>query len=336
MKHPSPSMWLKAIKIIPRLSRTEWDRLDLFSRWLISTRAAVFIMTILAAAVGGLWAWKDGTFHWHLFLICCIGLVCAHALNNLLNDLIDYKKGIDKGNYYRALYGPQPLEHGLMPVSRLLGYAAVTGLIALSCAVLLIFFSGELILWLTLAGSVFVVFYTWPLKYTGLGEISVLLVWGPLMTGGSYTAVSGGGWSWEVALVGTIYALGPVTVLLGKHTDKRSQDLQKKVYTLPVIIGSLPARILTVSLWILQYFFIGWCIYSRIMPCTAAVVLLALPKLYQTVLKFRRPRPARKPTDLAKEVWPLYFSAYAFIYNRFFGLLFLTGLGAGILIKKIF
>lgn len=41
------AMWGKALQIIPRLSKEEWDRLDVISRWLIATRAAVLIMTFL-------------------------------------------------------------------------------------------------------------------------------------------------------------------------------------------------------------------------------------------------------------------------------------------------
>ncbi len=41
-------MWRKARLVIPRLSKDEWDVLDVISKWLISTRAAVFIMTEIA------------------------------------------------------------------------------------------------------------------------------------------------------------------------------------------------------------------------------------------------------------------------------------------------
>ena len=35
------SMWRKALQVIPRISKEEWDKLDIVSRWLIATRAAV-------------------------------------------------------------------------------------------------------------------------------------------------------------------------------------------------------------------------------------------------------------------------------------------------------
>ncbi|MEN6482787.1 MAG: prenyltransferase, partial [Anaerolineaceae bacterium] len=57
-------MWLKAIRVIPRISKEEWKRLDVVSRWLVSTRAAVLLMTFFSAAIAGLLAARDGQFVW--------------------------------------------------------------------------------------------------------------------------------------------------------------------------------------------------------------------------------------------------------------------------------
>lgn len=38
----------------------------------------------------------------------------AHASSNLINDWVDYNRGVDKNNYFRAQYGPQLLEHGFL------------------------------------------------------------------------------------------------------------------------------------------------------------------------------------------------------------------------------
>ena len=84
------SMWIKALRVIPQISKDEWKTLDVISRWLIATRAAVFIMTALAAAIGGLLAYRSGNFSWDLFILSLLGIVMAHASNNLLNDLVDH------------------------------------------------------------------------------------------------------------------------------------------------------------------------------------------------------------------------------------------------------
>jgi 1,4-dihydroxy-2-naphthoate octaprenyltransferase len=121
-----------------------------------------------------------------LWLCVFVGLTMAHAANNLINDLMDYRSGVDHNNYFRAQYGPQPLVHGLLNQRGLLLYIAVTGALALIPGVYLVYLRGTLALELLLIGAGFVIFYTWPLKYIGMGEIAVLLVWGPLMVGGGY------------------------------------------------------------------------------------------------------------------------------------------------------
>lgn len=318
-------MWIRALRIIPRLSKDEWDRLDVISRWLIATRAAVFVMTVVSAGIGGLLALRDGRFCGANFLACLVGLVFAHATNNLVNDLTDHLKGVDRGNYFRAQYGPQPLEHGLMSVGDILRYIAVTGAVAIAAGVYLVLSTGPVALGLMLAGAVFVLFYTWPLKHIGLGEPTVLLVWGPLMVGGAYYVVSGQ-WSWEAAWLGTAYALGPTAVLFGKHTDKLAADRARRIYTLPVILGEPTSRrAVTLMLWAQLAIVVG-LVARGVLGWPLLLVLLAVPHLRQTAAVFARPRPETRPPGFPEHIWPTYLVAYAFRYNRTFGLLFLLGL----------
>ena len=58
------SMWVKAVQIIPRMSKEEWVKLDVIAKWLIMTRFAVMIMTFNSAAVAGILAWKNGSSTW--------------------------------------------------------------------------------------------------------------------------------------------------------------------------------------------------------------------------------------------------------------------------------
>ena len=136
----------------------------MISKWLISTRAVVLIMTFISAAIAGILAFQNGHFDLGRWLLVALGLILAHATNNLLNDYTDFTRGVDQDNYYRAQYGPQPLVHGLMTKPELLRYAAITGLIALAAGVGLTYLQGGLTLILVAAGAFFVLFYTWPLS----------------------------------------------------------------------------------------------------------------------------------------------------------------------------
>ena len=108
------AMWRKALNVIPDVSKEDWDKLDVMSRWLISTRAAVLIMTFISAALAGLFALRDHAFHVLPWLALTFGLIMAHASNNIFNDFTDFVRGVDKDNYFRTIYGAQPIASGLM------------------------------------------------------------------------------------------------------------------------------------------------------------------------------------------------------------------------------
>lgn len=327
-------MWAKALRTIPRIDKNEWNNLDLISKWLIASRSAVFIMTVFSGIVGGLLAWSYNSFNWFPFILSVVGLTLAHAANNMINDYLDHKKGIDKDNYYRSLYGPQTIEHGFLSKKQLLSYILVTLLLAIGIGAILIYQTNITTLYLLLAGLFFVVFYTWPLKYIGLGEPVVLLVWGPLMIGGTFIVVSGLNWNWEVALIALTYAIGPTTVLFGKHIDKLKEDRLKKVYTLPVILKEASARYTAIGLWISQYALTSYLILTGSLGWAFLILLLALPKFIQTAKVFSKPRPDSEPESLEKGIWPLYLSANAFVYNKRFSMLFLLALIIDLVLNK--
>ena len=327
----NPSMWLKALRIIPHVSKEEWQRLDIISKWLIATRAAVLIMTFLSGAFAGLFAFRAGLFQFWPWLLVTLGLILAHATNNLLNDYTDYVRGVDQDNYYRAQYGPQPLVHGLLTKRGLLSYAAVTGLLALAIGLGLVFYRGGFTLLFLGLGAFFVLFYTWPLKYIALGELAVLIVWGPLMIGGGYYVITGA-WDWSVVIASLPYALGVTGVIFGKHIDKYEQDKARRIYTLPVVIGEKAARFTLVGILVLQYLFTFYLVLTRFYTPVMLAVVLAIPSFRRIFPMFRAPKPAEKPAEFP-EVWPNYFVAAAFYHNRSFGIVFLLALVVDAILK---
>jgi 1,4-dihydroxy-2-naphthoate octaprenyltransferase len=328
------AMWRKALQVIPNVSKEEWSSLDVISKWLISTRAAVLIMTFISAAIAGILALQQGQFNFWMWLLLVIGLIFSHATNNLLNDYTDYVRGVDKDNYYRAQYGPQPLVHGLMTKKQLLTYAFVSGLIALVAGLLLVYLQGGYTLLLLGLGVFFVLFYTWPLKYIALGEIAVLIVWGPLMIGGGYYVIAGV-WDWNVVIASLPYALGVTGVIFGKHIDKIDMDKAKGIHTLPVLLGERVSRYTVLGMLVLQYLSVIYLVITGFFTPVLLVVLLALPEFLRILPMFRQPKPDEKPEGYP-DVWPNYFVAGAFVHNRRFGLLYLLGLILDTFIRNLF
>ncbi|NPV75624.1 MAG: prenyltransferase [Anaerolineae bacterium] len=321
----NPALWIKALRVIPRISKEEWEKLDLISKLLISSRAAVVVMTFISAAIAGLLALRDGQFHLGRWILLTIGLTFAHATNNLLNDLTDYNRGVDKDNYYRTQYGPQVLEQGLVTKKVLLSYAALTGGIALAAGIPLVIFGGVRALLLLIAGIVFVLFYTWPLKYIGLGELAVIIVWGPLMIGGGYDVITGV-WDWNVVIASLPFALGATTVIFGKHIDKLQEDKAKNIHTLPVILGEKLSRSVAIGMIVLQYLLVFYLVAVGYFSPVMLAVVLALYDAIRPLRMYLKPRPTEPPPDLQPGVWPMWFVAASFVHNRTFGMIFLAAM----------
>ena len=328
------AMWIRALRVIPRISLEEWRGLDVVSRWLIASRGAVLVITFISAGIAGLLAARDGAFDPWLWSLLTVGLLLAHATNNLLNDLTDHVRGVDRDNYFRAVYGAHVLEHHLLSVRGLILYAAASGIVALAIGGYLVAARGPLALALMAAGALFVLFYTYPLKYIGLGEVAVILVWGPLLIGGTYFVVTGI-WDWDVALVGLPYALGATSVIFGKHIDKLADDRARGIHTLPVIMGETAARWTLVTMLALMYLTVVYLVVTGFLSPVVLVVALALPKARAALAIFVKPRPTERPESWPKLAWPLYFVRMAFVHNRRFGLLFLLGMVGDVALRAV-
>lgn len=322
------SFWLKAVTSTPVLSKSEWEKIDFFSKWLVASRASYLILTKIAVFIILLLIIDAGKFNFLMWLLVSIGLMLAHAVNNLLNDYTDYVKKVDDESYFRNHYGTHILVKGFVTKTEfLLRYVLPPGLLAVLVGLLIIFLSPqkEIVWYLFILGSFLVVFYTFPLKKLALGELAVFLVWGPMMIGGGYYVITND-FDWVIFLATLPHACTVANVLLGVHIDKFSEDKAKKIVTLPVLIGEKASRYLVISFFIIPYivvavqFFIGFLNYN------ALLILLSLPALYKSVKIFASPRPTSAKDVKDKKMqpaWPVYFVAFSVQFAVVFGACYL-------------
>jgi 1,4-dihydroxy-2-naphthoate octaprenyltransferase len=300
--------------------------LDPVSRWLVLTRAAVLPMTLTAGILAGLLAVGEDDFRLGLLLLAVAGIVLAHMSNNLMNDLADADVGSDTADYPRALYAPHPILSGMITRRGLVTAALLVNLLDLVIMLVLFAARGWPIVAFAVTGFVLSFAYTAPplrLKKRGLGELDVLIVWGPLMVGGTYYAAVGR-LPWEVVLASIPYALLCTTVLMGKHIDKAPWDEPQGIKTLPVLLGEARSRRLTQAMMVGFYAVIVVAVAVGALPWPALAALAALPALRKVWAAFDNPRPERPPRNFP--VWPLWFAPIAFLHTRRAGALLLLGL----------
>jgi 1,4-dihydroxy-2-naphthoate polyprenyltransferase len=304
--------------------------IDAVTRWIVVSRAAVLPMTLVAGLVAGLLAARGPGVDWRWLVLAIVGIVLAHLANNLMNDLYDTDAGSDTASYPRALYAPHPILSGLVTRRALIVSVLVVNAADLVILIVLTLARGWPVVAFALAGLVLSVAYTAPplrLKKRGLGEPDVLVVWGPLMVGGTYYAATGS-IGWPVLLASLPYGLLCTTVLMGKHIDKIPFDAPLGIRTLPVILGEHRARAVTLGLMAAFYVLVVLCVLVGAMPWPALVVVLALPRLAKVWPRFRRPPPDEPPPGFP--VWPLWYAALAWVHVRQAGALLVLGLLLGV------
>jgi 1,4-dihydroxy-2-naphthoate octaprenyltransferase len=318
--------WAEVIRTQNLSSDKEMDSV---SRWLLITRASVFPMTLTSGLVGGLLALAGPTpvtLYWLYFAEALLGVLLAHAANNMINDYFDLASGVDSDEYVRGQYAPHPILSGLISKGGLVAAIALVNLIDLAILVHLTSVWGWPVVAFALSGLFISVFYVAPplkLKHRGLGEPGVFVVWGPLMIAGTFFVSTGQlpPWVWAASIP---YAILVTTVLFGKHVDKLPADSAKGIHTLPVILGDERAR------WVSQALMVSFfpAVLLLVLTGTFGVWTLAsfaaLPRLVKVLRVFGNPRPESAPPDYP--IWPLWYVAWAFTLTRLAGGLLILGL----------
>ena len=196
-------------------------------------------MTAISVSVGSVLAAIDGSFSWPLYFLALISAVLLHAATNLTNDYYDVKNGLDTINVATAQYRPHPLVQGLLPAEQvrwvaygLFGSAAAIGLyLSIVC--------GWMVFWIGLIGLLAGLTYTAPpikYKYVALVELSVFLMWGPLMVEGAYyvqmqmLSIRA---FWVSLPFGVLVAL----VLLANNIRDIEHDRIRGIQTLAILLG---------------------------------------------------------------------------------------------------
>ncbi|MDK1028376.1 MAG: prenyltransferase [Anaerolineae bacterium] len=320
-------MWRDATwQLIKMDDKEEWDALDLVSKWLIATRAAVTLVTLYSCVIAGILAARDGYFSWAPFLIVTLGLFIAHGTNNLLNDYTDYSRGLDNDNYFRTQYGVHPLVQGFFTKSQQFKWFLVSGMLAALTGVFALFYTNfnPIVIALFALGGVVLLAYTYPFKYWGLGELAIFLIWGPIMIAGVYFVLSGV-WNWNVVLVGIPYGLGVSSINLAKHIDKYDDDVARGVGTFPVRAGeAIARRVDQISIFLIYAVILTLIFISRYFTPAMLIVFLATKDALRFVNVLKTPRPEKAPKGWT--LWPVWFSGFAFQHNRIFGGFILLGL----------
>jgi 1,4-dihydroxy-2-naphthoate octaprenyltransferase len=222
--------------------------------WLMAIRAFSFPASVIPVLYGSVLAiilHPEIKFNFLLFVLTLLGAVFVHIGTNLINDIYDYKKGLDREDKEKGIPhgGSMVLSMKFMSVEKMWVGAVISLLIASAIGVFLYTVCGKMIMYLALFGLLSAILYTATpaaLKYKALGDIQVLLSMGTGITFGAYLVQvlsNHVAFSWLPVLFSIPIGLLIDAILHANNIRDIESDAAFGVKTIPILIGINASKI---------------------------------------------------------------------------------------------
>lgn len=154
--------------------------------WLLATRPKTLPAAIAPVIIGTSMALYDGGFHLLSAVAALLGAVMIQIGTNFANDYFDFKKGSDRSD---RLGPTRATTAGLVTPNAMKNATIIAFSIAFLIGIYLVWRGGWPIVIIGLSSILFGIFYTGgprPIGYIGLGDLFVLIFFGPVAVGGTY------------------------------------------------------------------------------------------------------------------------------------------------------
>jgi 1,4-dihydroxy-2-naphthoate octaprenyltransferase len=214
----------------------EYEMKQSLHNWILAFRpktlAAGFAPVILGTAI----AYGDGLVHWPSAFWCFLGALSIQIGTNIANDYFDFKKGADT----KERVGPiRVTQAGLITPKTVKNGFIMAFTLTIICSLFLIARAGWPIAVIGILSIISGILYTGgpkPLGYCGLGDIFVLIFFGPVAVAGTYYVQA-----LELNNAVIIAGLGPgfisSAILAVNNMRDRDSDSKTGKRTLAVLFG---------------------------------------------------------------------------------------------------
>lgn len=196
-------------------------------------------------------------------LISLVGISLVHLATNLIDDYIDYKdlqkddKFITAGRDCKCAY----IRSGEATTKDLRNVILIFLSIAAICGGILFFISGFAVFWLAIIALVIAIGYPY-LSSRGLGEIAVIIAYGPLMFEGVYYVMTKS-FSLDAFILSMICVMFVNTILYAHMLMDFDGDKNANKTTLCTKIGSKEKALnLILYFYGFSYILLGFYIYK--------------------------------------------------------------------------
>ena len=204
--------------------------------WFQATRPKTLLAALAPVLIGTSMAFEAGKAHWLSAILALLGAICIQIGTNFYNDYADFLKGADT----QDRVGPRrATQAGLVSPDAMRWASYIAFGLAVVAGSYLIFRGGWPVVWIGVASIASGFLYTagrYALAYTGLGDLFVLIFFGPVAVGGTYYVQA-----LEMPMIVLFAGLSPgllaVAILLVNNIRDVHQDAVAQKKTLVVRLG---------------------------------------------------------------------------------------------------
>jgi len=209
--------------------------------WIEAARPKTLGASLAPILIGAALAYRHGAFSLFATLTALASALCIQIATNFCNDYCDFKKGADAQRV-----GPvRATQAGLIAPQTMLRATVITFALAIALGAILVARGGAPILIIGILSVAFGALYTagpYPLAYIGLGDLFVLIFFGPVAVAGTYY-VNALAWSFNAVILGFIPGLLAVGILIVNNLRDYESDRLVGKRTLVVTFGETFGRL---------------------------------------------------------------------------------------------
>ena len=246
--------------------------------WIIAVRPWSFPASSMPALVTFVYVFflykqqVDIRPNWIFGILSILGAVIFQICGNLISDYYDYKQGVDREDTFGS---SRLLVNKVFTPETILRLGLFFAILGIGIGFYLFYHTGWFLLIIGGIGVIAALFYYY-FKYRALGDLLIFIIYGPMITLGTFYAMTSV-IHWNVILLSIPIGCITVNILHANNTRDIVHDKRAHIRTLAMQLGIKGSIIEYFSLIIIAYLFLIVMVAAGFLHWLVLGVLITLP-----------------------------------------------------------